>query len=100
RARGADRGAGAAAAAGGVTRSVIARRAQRAEAISCRGRRLLRGVYPWARRRRDPRARNDAGMAILLRTGGAAAMAAIPAIAAALDMARRTDGVLAFAAAP
>src|SRR3954471_17953705 len=39
---------------------VIARRAQHAEAIS-RGRmRLLRGVYPWARRRRDPGARNDA----------------------------------------
>jgi hypothetical protein len=32
--------------------------------------------------------------------GGAAALAAIPAIAAALDEARRTDGVVAIAAAP
>src|SRR6202051_2980896 len=45
-------------------KAVIARRAKHAEAISfrglgIRGSRLLRGVYPWARRRRDPRARNE-----------------------------------------
>ena len=36
------------------------RGAQSAPKQSRAARRLLRGVYPWARRRRDPRARNDA----------------------------------------
>src|SRR4029077_10932588 len=40
------------------------RHCERSEAISATGAcaseaGLLRGVYPWARRRRDPRARND-----------------------------------------
>ena len=51
-------------------------------------RRLLRRAYAH---------RNDAYSSP---AGGAAAMTAIPAIAAALDKARLTDGVLAITAAP